>query len=321
MRRSSARDLVALMLFSTIQSLTVVEDSISVEETLKLGDYVVAAIHRLPRNISRRMLFFYYYHRFPRVRNPVTFHEKITWRILRDRRELLSWTCDKLAMKDYAIKVQGETALDLRVPGTLWVGTDVAELANVELPAHWVLKPNHRSNSQVFFGCGQPDITVLEEVSKNWGQQAEASRMHEWAYLKARPLLLVEELLGEPGVPPSDYKFYVFDGEVAGVEVHVGRYHNHQIRWYLPDWSPLGVTFRNYQLGPVEATAPANLEEMVAVASELGRPFDFMRVDLYSVSDHVFFGELTPYPGSGIDRFVPDSFDDELGAKWTLPVM
>jgi hypothetical protein len=292
-----------------------------VEETLKLGNPVLALIHRMPSNISRRMLFLYYYHRWPRVGNPVTFHEKINWRILKDRREILSWTCDKLAMKDYASKVQGTSSLDLRVPRTLWMGTDVRELANVEFPKHWVFKPNHRANGQVFFGHGQPDITALEEISRPWLRPTEATRMHEWAYLKARPLLLVEDFLGVPGVPPSDYKFYVFAGEVAGVEVHAGRYHDHRIRWYSPDWSPLDVTFVNYELGPAEATPPSNFKEMLEIASELGRPFDFMRVDLYNVDGDIFFGELTPYPASGIDRFVPDSFDDELGAKWKLPVL
>ena len=60
---------------------------------------------------------------------------------------------------------------------------------------------------------------------------------------------------------------------------------------------------------------------MLAIASGLGRSFDFMRVDLYNVDGEIFFGELTPYPGSGINRFVPASFDSELGAKWELPVL
>jgi hypothetical protein len=60
----------------------------------------------MPSSLSGRALFLYYYHRLPHVRNPVTFHEKINWRILKDRRGILAWTCDKLATKDYARKVQ-----------------------------------------------------------------------------------------------------------------------------------------------------------------------------------------------------------------------
>jgi hypothetical protein len=275
----------------------------------------------MPSTISRRALFLYYFHRLPRVSNPVTFHEKINWRILKDRREILSWTCDKLAMKDYVSEVQGATSYDVRIPRTLWVGTDVRELADIELPEHWVLKPNHRANGQVFFGHRRPDIAALEKITKRWLQPVEVTRLHEWAYLKARPLLLVEELIGTPGSPPPDYKFYVFAGEVALAEVHSGRYSDHRVRWYKPDWTPLHVSFVGYQLAPVEAAPPSNFEKMLTIASELGGPFDFMRVDLYSIGSNVFFGELTPYPASGTDRFVPDSFDDELGAMWELPAL
>lgn len=286
---------------------------------MKLDDAVLAAIYRLPSGLSRRALFMFYYRRLPHVRNPVTFHEKINWRIIKDRREIIAWTCDKLAMKDYAATVQGAINHGVRIPQTLWTGTDVGALSNIELPEHWVLKPNHRSG-HVFFGHGRPDIASLERITQSWFQQVEGTVLHEWAYLNARPLLLVEELLGVPGVSPPDYKFYVFDGEVAAIQVHTGRHADHRLRWYLPDWSPLDVASIRLQLSPVEPLPPSNLDKMVAIAGDLGRPFDFMRIDLYNVDGDIFFGELTPYPASGIDRFVPDSFDDELGAKWQLPV-
>jgi TupA-like ATPgrasp len=280
----------------------------------------LALTYKLPSSLSRRAIFFYHHGRFPRVRNPVTFNEKVNWRILKDRRDLLAWTCDKLAMKDYVINVQGAMTQGMQIPQTLWSGTNVWELENVELTDHWVLKPNHRSG-HVFFGSGQPDIAALQGMVQGWLRPAEAADLHEWAYLKARPILLVEEMLGMPGSPPADYKFYVFAGEVAAIEFHTNRYADHRIRYYLPDWTPLEVSVGIHSPSPVEAAAPGNLENMVAIASELGRSFDFMRVDLYSVDGDVFFGEVSPYPGSGIEPFVPNSFDDELGAKWELPVL
>jgi hypothetical protein len=289
-------------------------------KALKPKDALWILTYKLPSNVSRRALFFYSHGRFPRVKNPITFNEKVNWRILRDRREILKWTCDKLAMKDYASSVQGATAHGLRIPRTLWSGTNVRELENVQLPERWVLKPNHRSGL-VFFGQGQPNIPVLQKTVEGWLWSAEKADLHEWAYSKARPLLLAEELIGVPGSPPSDHKFYVFAGQVAAVEVHTDRFTNHSLRWYLPDWTPLEVTYGDSLLGPAESTPPGNFEKMLAIAGELGRSFDFMRVDLYNVDGEVFFGEVTPYPASGIERFDPASFDEELGAKWELPVL
>jgi TupA-like ATPgrasp len=272
-----------------------------------------ALMYRLPAGSARRALFIYHNRRLPHFRNPVTFNEKINWRILYDRRPILEWTCDKLAMKEQASKVPG-----LRVPRTFWVGANVRELEGAELPEHWVLKPNHRSSGQVFFGRGRPDISSLTAITGKWLRPFEAKDLHEWAYTKARPFLLAEELLGPPGSPPSDYKFFVFAGQVAAVKVDVDRHTAQCTRLYLPDWTPLEVKYGRYPLAPIEPP-PANLEEMLAVARELGRPFDFIRVDLYSTDGGTTFGEVTPYSASGLTRFAPGSFDSELGAKWQIP--
>jgi hypothetical protein len=215
-------------------------------------------------------------------------------------------------MKEYVRDIPG-----LLVPRTLWVGDNVQELENAELPENWVLKPNHRSGV-VYFGHGRPDIASLMSTTKEWSRSAQSEDYYEWAYSKARPVLLVEELLGEPGSPPADYKFFVFAGEVATVQVDVGRRTMHQSRrFYRSDWSPLEVLYYR-PLAPIE-TAPVNLEEMNSVAKAIGHPFDFMRVDLYSINGATVFGEMTPYPGGGLDRFVPRSFDFELGKRWELP--
>jgi len=279
---------------------------------MNINSVIPALIYKLPHGPRRRALFTYYNRRLPQFRNPVAFNDKINWRILNDRRPILEWTCDKLAMKEYAAKVPG-----LRVPRTFWVGTDVRELADVDLPGHWVLKPNHRSGC-IFFGHGQPDIPSLAGMVEKWLAPVEAEQLREWAYSKSRPLLLAEELLGKPGSPPADYKFFVFEGQVAAVQVDTDRHTSHRRRLYLPDWQPLEVTYGPYPLAPLEP-APANLAEMLAIASQLGLPFDFIRADLYSIDNETCFGEVTPYATSGLDRFVPASFDAELGARWVLP--
>jgi hypothetical protein len=266
-------------------------------------------MYKLPSGPSRRALFMYHHRHLPHLRNPSTFSEKMNWRILYDRRPIIGWTCDKLAMKEYAAKTPG-----LRVPQTYWSDSDLSTLSDAKLPGHWVLKPNHRSG-RVFFGHGKPDVAYLKRVSAGWLRSFEGKDLHEWAYLKARPLFLAEELIGAPGAPPSDYKFFVFGGEVALVQVDLDRHAGHCRRMYLPDWTPLDVTLGRFRLGPTEPP-PGNFVEMLAIASNLGRCFDFMRVDLYTVAGEIFFGEVTPYASSGLSRFTPESLDAHLGSKW-----
>jgi hypothetical protein len=58
---------------------------------------------------------------------------------------------------------------------------------------------------------------------------------------------------------------------------------------------------------------------MVELAGCIGRPFDFMRVDLYNVDGALYLGELTPYPGGGLEPFEPRNLDVDMGAAWQLP--
>lgn len=43
---------------------------------------------------------------------------------------------------------------------------------------------------------------------------------------------------------------------------------------------------------------------------------DFIRVDLYNIDGRIIFGELTNYPGVGLDKFHPSSWDMKLGNYW-----
>ena len=276
-----------------------------------------SAVYGLPVGLERRLLFVYYNRKLPRFSRPVTFSDKVNWRILNDRRELLEWTCDKLAMKEYA----GNAGLELRVPRTIWSGSDLRELSAVDLPSHWVLKPNHRSGL-IYFGSGQADQRELSRVTAGWLDRFESSKMREWAYGRARPMFLVEELLGPPGSPPPDYKIFVFDGEPDLIEM-VNRYDGNQQRLYRTDWTPLEVLYGPQGIAPI-APPPPGLDRMLDIARQLGKPFDFIRVDLYDLCDvdgSIVFGELTPYPCGGLERFRPASFDVELGEKWRLPAL
>jgi len=62
---------------------------------------------------------------------------------------------------------------------------------------------------------------------------------------------------------------------------------------------------------------PVNLEEMARVCRILSRPFAQVRVDLYEVNGHLYFGELTFAPGA-INRTFTSDYCMELGRKIDL---
>lgn len=267
----------------------------------------------LPPVHRRRWLYLRGHRRLPDLRSPSTFSEKVNWRILHDRRPLLAWTCDKLAMKQHA----QSSGAPVTVPRTLWHGTDVRELADVDLPAHWVLKPSHRSGL-VRFGEAHTGLERLAAETRYWLADVQDGVLAEWAYGRARRCLFVEELVGAPGQPPADYKFFVFDGVPRMVQVDLDRFSGHRRSLYDPDWRKLDVELAKPDGGPVPR--PASLAQMLEAATILGADFDFIRIDLYGPEGSgAVFGEYTPYPGSGVERFRPRSFDTWLGSQWRLP--
>lgn len=262
----------------------------------------------------RRQLYFFKAHRtWPDFSSPKTFNEKVNWRIINDRREDISWTCDKLRMKEFA----QDSKAAVNVPKTLWAGTDVKELVDFDFPERWILKANHRSQC-VFPGKGNPALSTLLAATDGWLENWQGKQLGEWAYEFARPLILLEEWIGIDDEPPSDYKFFVFHGRVELIQLDQNRFSGHQIALYDRDWNPLGATKGLWEDAGV-TPEPVHLREMIEIAESLAKDFDFMRIDLFDTDSGIFFGETTPYPGGGLSPFEPKSFDLELGNKWSLP--
>lgn len=262
--------------------------------------------------VARRALVYIYRHRrLPNWHHPKRFTDKVNWRIVRDRRDVLIGTCDKLAMKQRVAPVAG-----IRVPQTYWSGTELRELALLDLPDDWVLKPNHRT-SKVILGHGRPDVDALIAQTDGWLDEENWAQSGEWAYGHSARVFLVEERIGTGAKPPVDYQFYVYDGVAKYAMVITGRPSDTTATFYDRDWRRVASNPGGEYLPHAEA--PSNLDEMFEVAGRIGRGFDFIRVDLYNVDGVIWFGETTPYPVSGMGRFVPDEFDFELGSHWQLP--
>ena len=70
-----------------------------------------------------------------------------------------------------------------------------------------------------------------------------------------------------------------------------------------------------YYFSPVKkhVKKPQLLVELLNVAEKLSQDFPYVRVDLYIANNQVYFGELTFRPYGGFMKFVPESFDLELG--------
>ena len=269
------------------------------------------AFSLLPLSLRRQALFTAHHKRLGHLKRPKTFNEKVNWRILYDRREILAWTCDKIRVKALA-QERG-----IRAVPTLWAGTDVRELRDLDLPAAWVLKPNNRTGL-VFFGQSQcTDVEPICQLTETWKSDNRVIAKGEWAYTRAAPGFLVEERIGPVPGSPTDFKVFVFDDAPYMVQVDLDRFGHHQSRFYRPNWQPMLHRDRVPVSG--EIARPHCLGEMLEAATTVAKGFDFLRVDMYIERDQVFLGEVTPYPGGGLEPFEPRSADLDIGNAWRLP--
>ena len=263
----------------------------------------------------------------------MTFNEKVRYRILADRRPLLTTFADKLAVRGYV-----ESRVGAGVLTELHAVTDAPEtLLRAELPREFAIKPTHASGACILVGDLAPPEAEFPEATAGWVEalvrpdRVEWSRLtglcenwlsrgysrREWAYRNVPRRILVEELLDDAGRPPLDYKIFVFDGRTRMIQVTQDRFERLVRSQYTPEWERLDVEYGGP--GGADVERPQGLPEMLEIAERLGAGMDFVRVDLYCLGSRVVFGELTNYPLAGRAAFRPAEFDRWLGDWWTLP--
>jgi hypothetical protein len=281
----------------------------------RLGDKPADRIYQILCSLK-----FWVEHRYwPHIRNPRSFSEKICHRMLLDRNPAWTMISDKLAVRDYvAARIGGDYLVPL-----LWRGFDPEAIPWDVLPNGFIIKTNH--------GCGfniivrdknrldRPKATrqLREWLSRNFTYSSFVGMA--WAYRNIVPEILVEGLLDDNGALPMDYKFFCYSGRAEYLQVSVDRHGrpSEQILDRNFDFIPLYNGVEIYR-GKLER--PSNYQQMRTVAETLAEDLDFIRVDLYSVSGRIYFGELTLYPAGGLARFVPRRYDFAFGESWNIRI-
>lgn len=202
---------------------------------------------------------------------------------------------------------------------TLWSGDRLPPRSERKWPVPYVLKASHASGwNQFVLSEGDQDWDIIEQTAEGWLNRSYGGHAHEWLYSQMLPALLVEPFLGTAGVAPADYKFLVFDGQTAYIQVDLGRLQTHRQLFYDTRWNRQRFEYV-CPWTDEEAAPPLHLARMIEAANTLGAGFSFVRVDMYEIDRHPYFGEMTFYPNSGRIAFRPRSAELELGRLWPDP--
>jgi len=192
---------------------------------------------------------------------------------------------------------------------TLWHGDCLPTVA--PWPTPFVVKTRHGCNQTLIVRSDFANWQDIRRRAHRWATRGYGRWLDEWLYRHIPHGILVEPYVGEGPCLPIDYKFYVFAGRVAYVQVHLGRGSRHRWLIFDRDWHRVSSPTADADPAP-----PQSLARMIAAAETLGEGFDFARVDLYEIGGQPLFGEVTFYPGSGLDPFDPVTLDTDMGAHW-----
>lgn len=253
--------------------------------------------------------------------NPKTFSEKLQWLKLNNQQSEYVMMVDKYEVKKYVTKKIGEQYV---VP-LLGVWNSTEEIDFSTLPDKFVLKTTH--------GGGSTGVVICKDKTKLDKDLAfiklNRSLKHsiyltdrEWPYKNVPRRIIAEQYIEEKTLVSgkiteelSDYKFFCFNGKPMYCQVIRDRHENESIDFYDMNWQHQEFVGLNPFVcnGMTPVPCPSNLKLMIDICIKLSEDIPFVRVDLYSVGDLVYFGELTFFPASGFGKFRPDEWNMRLG--------
>ena len=250
------------------------------------------------------------------LENPITFNEKLQWLKINERNSKYTMMVDKIAVKDYVATVIGSEYV---VP-TIGIWERAEDIDFDALPERFVLKCNHDSSSI---------IVCKDKNSLNYKKAIEKMNYclgnngywygREWPYKNIKPLVFAEEYLEDEASVNNGletlnvYKFFTFGGVPKIIQtIQNDKTKDETIDYFDCEWNLLNLR-QNFPNSKKPLPRPSKLAEMIEIATRLSDNLPFIRVDLYEINGSVYFSEFTFYSDDGMNRFIPEYWDYDLG--------
>ena len=253
------------------------------------------------------------------LKTPKTFSEKLQWLKLHDRRDEYTQMVDKIAVKDY---VAGKIGSEYIIP-TLGVWEKAEDIDWNSLPDKFVLKCNHNSGGLVVCTAkNKLDVQAACERLNHSLKQNYYYSNREYPYKNVPPRILAEPYMQDNSSKElMDYKFYCFNGRAEYCQVIADRSTCETIDFYDRNWvhQPfIGLYAKALHAKALHA-CPPDYPKMIEIAETLAVGIPFVRIDLYYINRHIYFGEITFFPLAGMGIFSPEEWNERLGAMIKLP--
>ena len=188
------------------------------------------------------------------------------------------------------------------------------------LPDKFVLKTTHDCGGVIV--CRDKRNFDYNKMISNFSNRLTKNyfwNCREWPYKNIKPRIIAEKYMeDDKTLCLPVYKILCFNGTPEIIQtIQNDKQENEAIDYFDTDWNLLELK-QNYPNSDNPLPRPAKLNEMLEVARKLSEGMRFIRIDLYSINDEIFFSEYTFYSDAGLAEFEPRYWDKVLGEKIPL---
>ena len=266
----------------------------------------------IPDKLYIKLRYYGRFHKYPNLKHPKTFNEKLQWLKLHNRNPIYTTLADKYEVKRYITDKIGKEYV---IP-TLGVWDKFDDIYFNSLPNEFVIKCTHDSGGLVI--CKDKSKLDIESARNKIEKSLKTNyfwRAREWPYKNVKPRIIAEKFMKDRDFENLNvFKIFNFNGEPKIIQtIQNDKMPNETIDYFDTDWNLLDLK-QNYPNSKNPLPRPETLTEMLNLARTLAKDTaPFIRTDFYEINGKVYFSEFTFYSDSGFAKFTPSIWDTTLG--------
>ena len=257
-------------------------------------------------------------------KNPERFTEKLQlYKIWQKNHPELNRCADKFDVRSF-VREQGLEEILNPLAGGEKAYSSPDEIDWEGLPNQFVLKDTLGGGGNAVIVCTDKqsfDIEKAKETCRKWVSDRRVNAGREHVYDGRAHRIIIERYMADSDGDLPDYKFYCFNGVCFCYYVRNSYMKNHKgfVSFYDRNDNLIPNLTVDYCALGEKIEMPKNITEMKLIAEKLAQDFPHVRVDLYSLHEKIYFGELTFFNASGYFHFSIDEFDFIMGKEFSLP--
>lgn len=275
--------------------------------------YAFTQIVKLSPIAASKILYWRAFSTRLNLENPQTFNEKLMWLKLFEDVEFKKRFTDKVKAREYLIML-GYSHLLAPIIG---IFDAVEDIIFEQLPRKFVLKCSHGADFTIV--CENKREMDYRQTKQQLAEMmaTDYSLKHaEPHYAEIQPRIMIEHFI-EPSTRngSKEYQIHCFHGVPRVIEVMFDRDTAQQQTMMLtPDWLNTNFIKKKYPYDEIK-TKPKQLDELLATAKKLSKPFTYVRLDLTLVDEKVYFNHFTFTPNACLNSEIHEEANLKLG-QW-----